>query len=69
MKKNIGLKDKYLRIALAVILIILWAFKVIASNLALVLLSVSAILIVTSLVNFCPLYWPFGLTTRRKLEV
>ncbi len=69
MKKNIGLKDKYLRIALAVILIIMWAFKVIAGNLALVLLSVSAILIVTSLVNFCPLYWPFGLTTRRKLEV
>lgn len=66
MKKNMGTIDKTIRILVAVVVVILYFTHVISGVLAIVLLALSAIFIVTSLISFCPLYLPLGLSTRKK---
>jgi len=66
MKKNMGTVDKIIRILVAVIVVVLYFTHVISGILAIILLALSAIFVVTSLLSFCPLYLPFGLSTRKK---
>ena len=66
MKKNMGTVDKVIRILIAVVVVVLWFTHVITGVLAIILLAVAAIFVVTSFLSFCPLYWPFGLSTREK---
>jgi len=66
MKKNIGTIDKVIRVLVAVVVVVLYFSNVISGTLAIILLALSAILVVTSLISFCPLYWPFSLSTRNK---
>ena len=67
MKKNIGLADKIIRILVAAVIAILFFTNVITGILAIILLIVAGIFILTSLISFCPLYWPFGIfTTENK---
>jgi len=66
MKKNMGTVDKVIRILVAVVLVVLYFTHVITGVLAIILLAVAAIFVVTSFLSFCPLYWPFGLSTREK---
>ena len=66
MKKNMGTVDKVIRILVAVLVVILYFTHVITGVLAIILLAVAAIFVVTSFLSFCPLYWPFGLSTREK---
>lgn len=68
MKKNIGTIDKTIRILLAVVVIALYFTHVISGVLAIVLLIISGILILTSLISFCPLYFPFGINTTKKKD-
>jgi len=68
MKKNIGTIDKTIRILLAVVVIALYFTHIISGVLAIVLLIISGILILTSLISFCPLYFPFGINTRKKKD-
>ncbi|MDI6032936.1 DUF2892 domain-containing protein [Flavobacterium sp. LB2P84] len=66
MKKNMGLTDKIIRIALAAIVAVLYFTNTIGGTLALVLGVFAIIFIITSFVSFCPLYSPFGISTRKK---
>jgi len=66
MKNNMGLADKIVRILIAVIVVILYFTNVISGTLGIVLLVLSGIFILTSLISFCPLYLPFGISTRKK---
>ena len=66
MKKNMGTIDKVIRILVAVVVVILYFTNVISGTLAIILLVLSAIFVVTSFLSFCPLYLPFGLSTRKK---
>jgi hypothetical protein len=68
MKKNMGTADRIIRIIGAAIITGLYIFKVISGTLAIVLLIVAGIFILTSFVSFCPLYFPFGISTRKKEE-
>ena len=68
MKKNMGNIDKAVRLVLALIVVILAFTKVISGTLAIVLLILAAIFVLTSLISFCPLYWPFGINTGKKSE-
>jgi hypothetical protein len=68
MKKNIGIIDKFIRVLLAVIVAALYFTHVISGTLALILLVIAGIFIVTSLVGFCPIYWPFKISTNKKIE-
>jgi hypothetical protein len=66
MKKNVGALDKGMRVLVALVVAILIYADVLTGTLALVLGIVSLVLVVTSLVNFCPLYALFGINTCRK---
>ena len=66
MKKNMGSSDRIIRVVLAAVVLALYASNLISGTLAIVLLTLSAIFILTSLVSFCPLYLPFGFSTLRK---
>lgn len=68
MKKNMGTIDKAVRILAAVVIAILYFMGSITGTTAIILLIVAAIFILTSFMSFCPLYAPFGLSTRKKSE-
>lgn len=63
MKKNVGSIDKIIRIVFALVVAVLFYFKVISGTFGIILLVLGAVLLVTALVNFCPLYRLFGLST------
>ncbi len=68
MKKNMGYTDKKIRITAAIAIAILYFTGVIMGVLGLVLLSLGIVFVLTSLVSFCPLYVPFGISTSKKKE-
>jgi hypothetical protein len=65
MKKNIGSADKIVRYLLAAIIIVLFALKVVTGTFGFILLAVAAILIVTALLDFCPIWWILGVKTNK----
>jgi hypothetical protein len=67
MKKNMGSTDKIIRIAIAILIAILYFTNTISGTLALVLGAFAVIFIITSFIGFCPLYSPFGISTRKKI--
>ena len=66
MKKNMGSLDKTIRILLVIAIGVLYYTKVIEGTLALILGAFAVVLLLTSLISFCPLYLPFGISTKRK---
>ncbi len=68
MKKNVGNIDKGVRIGIAVIIALLYKANYISGTTAIVLLSLAGIFILTSLISFCPLYLPFGISTCKKKD-
>lgn len=65
MKKNMGTVDRVVRILAGIAIIGLYYFGVISGLTAIILGVIAVIFIVTSFISFCPLYLPFGLSTRR----
>jgi uncharacterized membrane protein YobD (UPF0266 family) len=68
MKKNMGSSDRISRIIFAVIIGILYFTKAIEGTAALILGALAVVFLLTSFISFCPLYMPFGLSTRKKNE-
>jgi hypothetical protein len=66
MKKNIGNLDKFIRILIAVIIVVLYIAEIVSGILGFVLLFLAGAFILTSFLSFCPLYKLFGLTTRKR---
>lgn len=63
MKKNIGSIDKIIRMVIAVIFASLYFTGTITGIWGIVLLLLGGILVITSLVSWCPLYAPFSIST------
>jgi len=63
-----GSADRIIRVTLAVVIATLYFLNVISATLAWVLLIVVGVFILTSFIGFCPLYYPFGINTRRELK-
>jgi len=61
-----GSVDKVIRILIAVVVAVLFFTNVIIGTVGIILMVLSAVFVLTSLVSFCPLYWPFGLNTIGK---
>ncbi len=68
MKKNMGTIDKVVRILVAVVIAGLYFANIISGTVAIVLLILAGVFILTSFMSFCPLYYPFGISTRKKGE-
>ena len=66
MKQNMGNVDKIVRIVAAIIIAALYFTNQITGTAAIILLVLAGIFIVTSFVSFCPLYLPFGISTKPK---
>ncbi len=64
MKQNMGIVDRSVRLALAVLVIILYLTGVISGVVAIILGVLAFILLATSLLGFCPLYLPFKISTK-----
>lgn len=63
MKNNMGSSDKIIRFILAAIFVVLYFTGTVTGTLGIVLLVLAGVFVLTSLVSFCPLYAPFGLST------
>ncbi len=61
-----GTIDKAIRILAAIVIATLFFADIISGTMATVLLVIAAIFILTSFVSFCPLYWPFKISTLKK---
>lgn len=68
MKKNMSTADRGIRIVIAVVLLGLYAAGIINGALAVASLVVAGIFLLTSFVNFCPLYRLLGISTLKKDE-
>jgi len=63
MKKNMGSADKIIRILIAVVIGALYYTGTISGTLGIVLLIFAGVFVLTSVISFCPLYAPFGIST------
>jgi hypothetical protein len=58
-----GSTDRIIRVIFAIVVSILFFTHTITGTAGLVLLVLGGIFLATSLINFCPLYLPFGINT------
>lgn len=66
LNQNMGTLDRIIRLVVASLIAVLY-FTGNLSGLAAIILGILAVIFVaTSLISFCPLYLPFGLSTRKK---
>lgn len=63
MKKNMGKADVIIRLIIAAIIGYLFYSGTISGTLGVVLVILACIFVLTSLLNFCPLYTIFGIKT------
>jgi hypothetical protein len=66
MTKNMGAADRVIRILLALAIAVLYFTGKISGTLAFVLGVFAIVFILTSLVGWCPAYFPLGLSTRKS---
>lgn len=59
-----GVIDRSVRVLVAVVIAILYFTKQISGTAAIILGILAVVFVLTSLVSTCPLYLPFGLSTR-----
>lgn len=63
MKRNLNTLDRIVRVVLFATTVALFLAGILTGPTATVLLTASTVLLLTSLVRFCPLYAIFGLKT------
>jgi hypothetical protein len=66
MKANMGSIDRVVRIIAALIIAALYFTHIISGTVAIILLVIATVFILTSFISFCPLYLPFGISTKEK---
>lgn len=66
MKSNMSTVDRIVRILIAIVVLVLYLTHQISGVLAIVLIIVAAVFLLTSLINFCPLYRVLGISTKKK---
>lgn len=66
MKKNMGETDNTIRIMIAAFIAILYSGEIITGTFGVVLLVLAALLVLTGLLSFCPVYAVIGKDTGAK---
>ncbi|HVN58727.1 MAG TPA: DUF2892 domain-containing protein [Bacteroidales bacterium] len=66
MKKNMGNLDRILRVVVAIVIAVLFFTKVISGTLGIILMVIGGVFLLTSIISVCPLYYPFGINTKKK---
>lgn len=65
MTQNMGTADRLIRLAIVVLIAILYYMGALSGTLAIILGIVAIAFLVTSLIGWCPSYLPFGISTRK----
>ena len=66
MKRNMGIADRVIRIALAAVVAVLYFTHQLSMVAAIILGILAVVFLVTAIVGICPLYLLFGISTKRK---
>jgi len=66
MKKNMGTLDKSIRTIIALAVAVLYFTGVISGTTAIILGILAIVFLLTSFMGSCPLYMPFGISTRKQ---
>jgi len=66
IEKNVGTTDRIIRFVVAAIFAVLYFTGVVSGTFGIVLLVLAVVFALTAAVTVCPLYLPFGLSTRGK---
>lgn len=66
MKKNIGKIDKMIRISLAILIAVLYFMDIINGTVAIVLGIIAIVFVVTSFLNYCPIWGVLGIRTFKE---
>ncbi len=61
-----GTADKVLRILVAILIGVLYFIGQITGTVAIILMALAIIFIATSFMSFCPMYLPFGISTKKN---
>jgi len=65
IEKNVGRLDRNIRLAIVFIIAFLYFSGNISGLAAAILVIIGVLLVITSWLNFCPLYRLFGINTRK----
>lgn len=65
MKKNMGTVDKAIRVIVAIVIGVLYFTGQITGTAAIILGVLAVVFLLTSIIGTCPLYLPFGLSTKK----
>ena len=63
-----GTTDKIIRLLVAIVFAVLYFTNTVTGTVGLILVILGAVFVLTSLVSFCPLYLPFGISTCAKKD-
>ncbi len=66
MKVNMGTIDRLIRTVLAILVGVLYFTGQISGTAAIILGILAVVFLLTSAISFCPLYLPFGISTKGK---
>jgi len=66
MKKNRGALDKSLRVLAAIFIALLYYLNIISGTVAYILMALAIVFLITSFINFCPLYTILGVNTCKR---
>jgi hypothetical protein len=61
-----GTIDRIARVLIAILIAYLFFTKQVTGTLGIVLIILAVIFVATSLISFCPLYYPFGIKTKKQ---
>lgn len=65
MKPNMGTVDRVIRLVVVAIIAALYFTGQISGTVAIILGIIALAFLVTSLIGWCPAYFPFGISTRK----
>jgi hypothetical protein len=68
MKKNLGSIDRIIRLVIALVAVVLAATGTVTGTLAIVAGVVAVAMVATSAISWCPIYFPFGWSTKKDAK-
>ncbi|MFN2215608.1 MAG: DUF2892 domain-containing protein [Anaerolineales bacterium] len=66
MKRNMSNLDRIIRVIIAAVFAYLYFGGIVTGVLGIVLLVLAAVFLLTAIIAFCPLYWPFKFSTYKN---
>lgn len=63
-----GTADRIIRVIIAAIIALLYFTGITQGTLGVILLVLAGVFVLTSIISFCPLYAPFGISTCKSKE-